>query len=70
MAERKPARKDTRKSARSTTAVDKKSKGFTAEERDAMKARARELKAEARREQGPGGRGTRLAREDRRDEGA
>ena len=43
MAERKPARKTTR----SSTAT-KKAKGFTAEERAAMKERARELKAEAR----------------------
>ena len=40
--------KDTRKSARSTTATDKAYEGFTDEERAAMKARARELKAEAR----------------------
>jgi uncharacterized protein YdhG (YjbR/CyaY superfamily) len=40
--------KDTQKSAKSTTASDKKSKGFTAEERAAMKERAGELKAEAR----------------------
>jgi uncharacterized protein YdhG (YjbR/CyaY superfamily) len=33
---------------KSTTKKDKTSKGFTAEERAAMKARARELKAEAR----------------------
>ena len=49
MAERKPAKKDTQKSAKSTTAIGKKSKGFTDEERAAMKERARELKAEARR---------------------
>jgi uncharacterized protein YdhG (YjbR/CyaY superfamily) len=42
------ARKVTQKSAKSTTASGKKSKGFTAEERAAMKERARELKAEAR----------------------
>ena len=36
------------KSAESTTAIDEKSKGFTDEERAAMKERARELKAEAR----------------------
>ena len=42
------ARKATQKSAKTTTASDKKSKGFTAEERAAMKERARELKAEAR----------------------
>jgi uncharacterized protein YdhG (YjbR/CyaY superfamily) len=40
MAERKPARKGTRKPA-------KKSKGFSAEERAAMRERVRELKAEA-----------------------
>jgi uncharacterized protein YdhG (YjbR/CyaY superfamily) len=45
MAEQKPARKGTTKSA-------KKSQGFTAEERAAMKERARELKAEARKGDG------------------
>jgi uncharacterized protein YdhG (YjbR/CyaY superfamily) len=40
MAERKPAKK--------ATANSKNSKGFTDAERDAMKARAQELKAEAR----------------------
>jgi uncharacterized protein YdhG (YjbR/CyaY superfamily) len=45
--------KDTQKSAKSTTARNKKSKGFTDEERAAMKERAQELKAEARR--GPRG---------------
>ena len=49
MAERKPAKKGTQKSAKSTTANNKKSEGFTDEERAAMKERARELKAEARR---------------------
>src|SRR5215510_5277276 len=44
-----PAKKGTRKSTRSTTTVGKKSKGFTDEERAAMKERAQELKAEARR---------------------
>jgi uncharacterized protein YdhG (YjbR/CyaY superfamily) len=48
MAERKPAKKSTRKSAKSTTASGKASKGFTDEERAAMKERAKELKAEAR----------------------
>jgi uncharacterized protein YdhG (YjbR/CyaY superfamily) len=43
------AKKTTQKSAKSTTASGKKSKGFTDEERAAMKERARELKAEARR---------------------
>ena len=42
-------KKETRKSAKSTAATDKKSRGFTDEERAAMKERAQELKAEARR---------------------
>ena len=42
-------KKDTQKSAKSTTAINKKSKGFTDEERAAMKERARELKAATRR---------------------
>ncbi len=42
------AKKDTQKSARTTTAKGKEVKGFTDEERAAMKERARELKAEAR----------------------
>jgi uncharacterized protein YdhG (YjbR/CyaY superfamily) len=41
------AKKATRKPAKSTTATGKASEGFTAEERAAMKERARELKAEA-----------------------
>jgi uncharacterized protein YdhG (YjbR/CyaY superfamily) len=41
--------KDTQKSAKSTTATDKTSEGWTDEERAAMKERARELKASARR---------------------
>lgn len=40
--------KNTQKSARSTTAIDNTSNGFSAEERAAMKERAKELKAEAR----------------------
>jgi hypothetical protein len=36
------------KSAKRTTAIDETSRGFTAEERGAMKERAKELKAEAR----------------------
>jgi uncharacterized protein YdhG (YjbR/CyaY superfamily) len=48
MAERKQAKKDAQASAKSTTAINKKSQGFTDEERAAMKERARELKAEAR----------------------
>jgi uncharacterized protein YdhG (YjbR/CyaY superfamily) len=46
MAERKPAKKGTQKSAKRTTG--KASKGFTDEEKAAMRERARELKAEAR----------------------
>ena len=46
MAERKPAKKDTQKSARRTTAINKKFKGFTDEERAAMKERVQELKAD------------------------
>jgi uncharacterized protein YdhG (YjbR/CyaY superfamily) len=45
--------KDTQKSAKSTMATDKKFEGFTDEERAAMKERAQELKAAARR--GPRG---------------
>ena len=40
---------DRQKSAKSATAADKTSDGFSDEERSAMKERARELKAEARR---------------------
>jgi uncharacterized protein YdhG (YjbR/CyaY superfamily) len=40
--------KDSPKPAKSTPAMDKTSEGFTDEERAAMKARAQELKAEAR----------------------
>jgi uncharacterized protein YdhG (YjbR/CyaY superfamily) len=50
MAERKPAKKGTQKSANRTTG--KASEGFTAEERAAMRERVKELKAEARREDG------------------
>jgi uncharacterized protein YdhG (YjbR/CyaY superfamily) len=52
MAERKPATKGTQKSGKSTTAIGKNVKGFTDEERDAMRERAQELKADAGR--GPG----------------
>jgi uncharacterized protein YdhG (YjbR/CyaY superfamily) len=41
-------KKDTQESAENTSAINKKSEGFTAEERAAMKERANELKAEAR----------------------
>ena len=47
MAERKPAKKGTKTSA--TTATGKASQGFTDEERAAMKERAQELRAAARR---------------------
>src|SRR5438552_14769717 len=48
---RKPAMKDTQKSAKST-AVDNKFEGLTVEERGAMKERVKEVKAATRR--GPG----------------
>jgi uncharacterized protein YdhG (YjbR/CyaY superfamily) len=48
MAEKKPAKQATQKSAKSTTAIGKGSKGFTEEERAAMRERAQELKAAAR----------------------
>jgi uncharacterized protein YdhG (YjbR/CyaY superfamily) len=47
MAERKPAKKATQRSAKRTTG--KASKGFTDEERAAMRERAQEVKAAARR---------------------
>src|SRR5215211_1897100 len=43
------AKKATQKSTKSTAATGKKSKGFTDDERAAMKERAQELKAQARR---------------------
>jgi uncharacterized protein YdhG (YjbR/CyaY superfamily) len=46
------AQKAAQKSAKSTTATKKKSSGFTAEERAAMKERAQELKTEARKADG------------------
>lgn len=42
------AKQDTQKSVRDAAATSKESKGFTAEERAAMRERAQELKAEAR----------------------
>src|ERR1700737_591830 len=45
----KPAKNGTQKSRKSTNATGKKSKGFTDEERAAMRERLQELKAEARR---------------------
>jgi uncharacterized protein YdhG (YjbR/CyaY superfamily) len=47
MAERKPAIKRTQKSAKRTSVTGKASKGFTDEERGAMKERVKELKARA-----------------------
>jgi uncharacterized protein YdhG (YjbR/CyaY superfamily) len=49
LTEKKPAKKSAPKPARSSTATGKAAKGFTDAERLAMKERARELKAEARR---------------------
>jgi uncharacterized protein YdhG (YjbR/CyaY superfamily) len=49
MAERKPAKKGTQRSAKRTTATGKEFKGLTDEERAAMKERTQELKAEAHR---------------------
>lgn len=46
---RRPAVKDAQKSDKSTAATDTTSEGFTDEERAAMKERAKELKASARR---------------------
>lgn len=50
MAEQTPDKQRTQKSAKGTTATGMTQEGFTAEERAAMKERARELKAEARAE--------------------
>ena len=46
------AKKATQRSVKSTTAINRKSKGFTDEERAAMKERAQELKAEAEKADG------------------
>ena len=43
-----PEKKGTQESAKSTNAINKKVKGFTDDEKAAMKNRAQELKAEAR----------------------
>ena len=48
MAEKKPAKKSAQRSAKSSTPIGKASKGFTDEERAAMRERAQELKAAAR----------------------
>ena len=47
MAEKKPAKNATQKSAKSTAATGRASKGFTDEERAAMREHAQELKADA-----------------------
>ena len=52
MAERKPEPKAAKKPTKRTGASGTKSEGFTAEERAAMKERAQELKAEARKADG------------------
>ena len=52
---------ETQKPAKSTPATNEKSKAFTVEERAAMKERAQELKAEARR-------GARTNRADRKSD--
>src|SRR6266487_1446732 len=49
MAKRKPGTKATQKSAKSTVAIGKTFKGFTDEERGAMRERVQELKAATRR---------------------
>src|ERR1700694_1022719 len=46
LAGRKPLMKNTQKPAKSITAIKKKAEGFTAEERSAIKERAKELKAD------------------------
>jgi uncharacterized protein YdhG (YjbR/CyaY superfamily) len=48
----KTAEKETKKAAKNTSENGKKAKGFTADERAAMKERAAELKAAARAEEG------------------
>ena len=48
MDDKKPAKRGTQKSAKSTTAIARASKRFTDEERVAMRERAQELKAAAR----------------------
>jgi uncharacterized protein YdhG (YjbR/CyaY superfamily) len=49
MADRKPATTGTQQSTQRTTAVDQTAEGWTDDERAAMKARAQEVKAAARR---------------------
>ena len=57
MAEKKPAKKGTQKPAKRTTAIGKESKGFTEEERAAMREYAQELKAAAHPDQRAGNAG-------------
>src|SRR5689334_7152763 len=45
-------KKETPKSVKSTTSTNKESKGFTSDEKAAMKERAKELKVEARAKKG------------------
>jgi uncharacterized protein YdhG (YjbR/CyaY superfamily) len=52
MAERKPAKKGTQKSAKSTTATNKRYDGFTDEEKAAMVDRVQEQKVAARKAEG------------------
>ena len=52
MAERKPEKKATKKPTKRSSASGTKTEGFTAEERAAMRERAQELKAEARKADG------------------
>jgi uncharacterized protein YdhG (YjbR/CyaY superfamily) len=47
MAERKPAKKGTQKPAKSTSVIGKAPRGFTDEEKGAMRQRVKELKAAA-----------------------
>ena len=54
LAERKPAKKGAKKSAKGTTVIAKASTGFTDEERLAMRERVQELKGAARRDPGAG----------------
>jgi len=55
MAEKKPAKKATPKSAKRATAIGRAPEGFTEEERAAMRERARELKAASRSRAGEAG---------------
>jgi len=48
MTEKKPQKRPSQKSLKTTTSTEKPSKGFTDEERSAMRERAKEIKAESR----------------------